>query len=410
MTDKVICSSPVKSVRIYSPRVNIMERIYFDYAATTPADPQVIKAMEPYFFEKFGNASSPHQIGREAKKAIEEARESLAGFIGARPDELIFTSGATESNNQAIFGAANCLKNKGNHIIISKIEHHSVYEPASFLEKQGFKVTYLDVDKTGMVNPDDVKKAISARTILVCVMHASNEIGTIQPVSEIGKITKEKGICFLVDAVQTVGHIPVDVNELHCDLLSLSAHKFYGPKGVGALYVRQGKPAGRYLFGGDQERGRRASTQNVAGIVGLSKAVELCRGQMPQETEKQTLLRNRITNEIKKRIDDAVLNGHSTNRLPNNAHFSFSSVDGEALLMSLDMAGIAASQGSACTSGALEPSHVLRAIGLTDELAYGSLRLSIGRWTTEEHVEHLLEQLPQIIERLRKIARVGSSK
>jgi cysteine desulfurase len=380
-----------------------MTHKYFDYASTTPTDPEVLKAMEPFFFERFGNPSSPHSLGREARKAVEESRETLARFIGAKTEDVIFTSGATESNNQALFGTARRLKDKGRHIIVSKVEHHSVREPVRALEQEGFKITYLDVDKTGTVDPGAVRSAITDETILVAVLHASNEIGTIQPVEEIGKITREKNIVFLVDAVQTVGHIPVNVDQLNCDFLSLSAHKFYGPKGVGALYVRRGTPVSSLLFGGDQERGRRASTQNVPGIVGLGKAVELCLRKLNTESEEQAALRDQLITEIPKRIKDAVLNGHPVNRLPNNAHFSFSSVEGEALLMSLDMAGIAASQGSACTSGAMEPSKVLRAIGLSDELAYGSLRLSIGRWTTREHIDYLLEQLPVIIERLRKI-------
>jgi len=380
-----------------------MKKIYFDYASTTPADPAVMQAMEPYFFEHFGNASSPHALGREAKKAVEDARQELAGFIAAHPEEVVFTSGATESNNQAIFGVARHLKEKGDHVIVSRIEHPSVYEPVESLQKEGFQVTYLDVDKTGLVNPDDVKKAVTDQTILIAVMHASNEIGTLQPVQAIGKIAREKNISFLVDAVQTVGHIPVDVNDLNCDLLSFSAHKFYGPKGVGALYIRKGTPLKSFLLGGDQERGRRAATQNVPGIVGLGKAIELCRQKMPEEMRIQAALRDRLIEEISARIKDVVLNGHAVNRLPNNVHFSFSSVQGEALLMSLDMEGIAASQGSACTSGALEPSRVLRAIGLSDSLAYGALRLTIGRWTKEEDIDYVSAKLPPIIERLRKI-------
>ncbi len=378
-----------------------MHRIYLDYAATTPADPEVIKAMESYFFEKFGNATSPHTFGREASKALENARETLAHFLGAKSEEIIFTSGATESNNQAIIGLAYHLKGKGNHIIVSKIEHHSVLEPIEFLAKQGFKITYINVDKTGLVDPHDIKKAIINQTILISVMYANNEIGAIQPVAEIGKIAKERKILFHVDAVQMTGHLPVNVNEIGADVLSLSAHKFYGPKGVGALYVRKGTPVDSYLMGGDQEKGRRASTQNVAGAVGLAQAIELCREKMSQEIEVQTKLRNKIINEVTKRIDGVTFNGHPTKRLPNNAHFSFDKVQGETLLTSLDMMGIAASMGSACTSGAMEPSHVLRAIGLSDDLAFGSLRITIGRWTTSEEVDYFLEQLPGIVKRLR---------
>ncbi len=378
-----------------------MQRIYFDYAATAPTDPEVVKAMEPYFFERFGNASSPHAIGRQAHKALEESRETLANFIGAQAEEIIFNSGATESNNHAIFGAAQVLRKKGRHIIVSSIEHHSILEPIEQLKQYGYEVTYLSVDDTGQVNPEEIKKSIKDETILVAVMHASNEIGTIQPVAEIGRIAKERNILFLVDAVQSVGHIPVDVNEFGCDLLSLSAHKFYGPKGVGALYVRKGIEAGRYLLGGDQEQNRRASTQNVAGAVGLAKAVTLCREKMPQEMEQQTKLRNKLLTEVPKVVENVKINGHFTKRLPNNAHFSFAGVEGESLLMSLDLAGICCSMGSACTSGAMEPSHVLRALGLSDELAYGSLRITIGRWTTEKDINYLVQQLPQMVTTLR---------
>ena len=380
-----------------------MDRIYLDYASTAPTDPEILKAMEPYFFEEFGNASSPHAFGREGKKATEGAREMLAGFIGARPEEIVFTSGATEANNQAVFGTARRLRDRGKHVIISDVEHHSVREPAEALEREGFEVTYLPVDEAGMVDPEAVRRALKDTTILVAVMHASNEIGTLQPVAEVGKVVRETEAVFLVDAVQTLGHIPVSVEELDCDLLTLSAHKFYGPKGVGALYVRQGTPVTSFILGGDQERGRRASTQNVPGIVGLGKAVELCREKMTAEAEEQTALRDRLIDGILNDVEGARLNGHRTRRLPNNAHFSFPGVDGEALLMSLDMEGMACSQGSACTSGALEPSHVLRAIGLPDEAAYSALRITIGRWTTAAHIEYILEKLPKIIERLRKV-------
>ncbi|MDP2652549.1 MAG: IscS subfamily cysteine desulfurase [Candidatus Omnitrophota bacterium] len=378
-----------------------MNPFYFDYASTTPADPEVIRAMESFFHDRFGNASSPHAFGREAQKALEDARQTLAGFIGSLPEEIVFTSGATESNNSAILGAAFSHRDQGNHIIISSIEHHSVHEPAHFLEKFGFRVTSVDVDPLGLVDPEAVRKAITDKTVLIAVMHASNEIGTIQPVAGIGKVARERGIPFLVDAVQTVGHIPVDVRELGADMLSLSAHKFYGPKGVGALYIRKGVKVTHYLMGGDQERGRRASTQNVAGIVGMAKAVELCRGKMADEARTQTALRDRIIAEVLRRIDGVRLNGHPASRLPNNVHFSFDKIQGETLLMSLDMEGIAASMGSACTAGAMEPSRVLRAIGLSDELAFGSLRLTIGRWTTQEHVDALLETLPAVVKRLR---------
>jgi len=381
-----------------------MKKIYFDYASTTPVDPDVIKAMEPYFFEKFGNPSSPHSVGRESQKALENARQTTAEFLGAKVEEIVFTSGGSESNNHSILGIARGLKERGNHLILSNIEHHSVLEPALSLQKEGFKVTCVPVDQKGIVNPEDIKKAVTDKTILIALIHASNEIGTMQDVAAVGKIAREAGIYFHVDAVQTVGHLPVDVNEIGCHILSLAAHKFYGPKGAGALYIRQGTRIANYLLGGDQERGRRASTQNVAGAVGLAKAIELCSQQMEEEIKTQTSLRNKLITEIPRRIDHCFLSGHPTQRLPNNAHFSFASLSGESLLMSLDMVGIASSMGSACTAGSLEPSHVLKAIGLSDELALAALRISIGRWTTVEEIDSFLDQLPLIVERLRAVS------
>ncbi len=377
------------------------KRIYLDYAATTPTDPEVIRTMEPYFYQSFGNPSSPHAVGRGSKKAVEEARGILADFIEARSEEVVFTSGGTESNNHAIMGAVRSLKARGNHIIVSKIEHHSVLEPVLYLEKEGFEITFLEVDSSGRVDPDDVKRVITDKTILIAVMHASNEIGTIQPVEAIGRIASERKIHFHVDGVQSVGHIPVSVSKIGCTTLSLAAHKFYGPPGVGALYIRRGARMANYLLGGDQERGRRASTENVPGIVGLGKAVALCGIRMAPEIQDQNFLRDRLIQEVPARIGDCFLNGHPTQRLPNNSHFSFVAIVGESLLMSLDMAGIAASMGSACTAGALKPSHVLKALGLSDELALGSLRISIGRWTKKEEIDYFLDQLPGIVNRLR---------
>jgi len=381
-----------------------MRRIYLDYAATTPCDPEVLKAMEPYFFEKFGNPSSIHSFGQEAKAAIEESREKLASFLGAKPEEIIFTSGGTESNNFAVQGAAYAQEKKGNHIITTAIEHHAITEPCKLLEKKGFKVTFVGVDKEGLVSAQDIKKAITDKTILISVMHANNEIGTIQPIAEIGKIAKEKGIYFHTDAVQAVGHIPTNVNDLNADLLSLSAHKFYGPKGVGALYVRKGTRIERFLHGGDQEKGRRASTHNTPGIVGLGKAIELCRDKMQEEAQFQMFLRDRLIKEIKERIPEVYLNGHPQQRLPNNVNFSIKYIEGESILLNLDMLGIAASTGSACTSTSLEPSHVLLAIGLAHEIAHGSLRLTLGRWTTEEDINYLLEHLPSVVDKLRQMS------
>ncbi len=378
-----------------------MQRIYFDYASTTPTDPHVIEVMEPYFYTKFGNPASPHAFGREAQKAMEDARQGIARSIGAQPEEIIFNSGATEGNNHALFGITRSLKEKGKHIVLSAIEHHSLEAPAAYLAKEGYKVTYLPVSREGLVDPAQVQKAITDETILAAVMHANNEIGTIEPVAAIGKIVRAKGIPFLVDAVQTVGHIPVNVDELGADLLTMSAHKFYGPKGVGALYVRKKIKVASFLLGGDQEKGRRASTQNAAGAVGMAKALEICLENMSQEMATQTKLRDQLLIEIPKRITGVVINGHRTSRLPNNAHFAFKKVSSESLLMSLDLAGICASMGSACKAGAMESSRILLSIGLSDELAHGALRITIGRWTTPAHIDYLLEKLPSAVMALR---------
>lgn len=381
-----------------------MKKVYLDYAATTPTDPQIIEAMEPYYFEKFGNASSLHAYGQEAKKALEDSRQTLADFIGAKPEEIVFTSGGTESDNFALLGAAYALEKKGNHIITSAIEHHAITEPAKFLEKKGFKVTYLGVDKDGLVSCEDLKKAITDKTILISVMHANNEIGTLQPIEQLGKIAKEKGIYFHTDAVQTVGHIPIKVDQLNVDLLSLSAHKFYGPKGVGALYIRKGTRLETFLRGGDQERGRRASTHNTTGIVGLAKAIELCQKTMESEIKFQSALRDRLIKEIPLNVPEVRLNGHPQQRLPNNVNFSIKYIEGESMLLSLDMLGIACSTGSACTSSSLEPSHVLLAIGLDHATAHGSLRITLGRFTRESDIDYLLEKLPLVVQKLRAMS------
>ncbi len=381
-----------------------MKKVYLDYAATTPCDPQVYAAMEPYFFEKFGNASSLHAYGQEAKKALEDSRETLANFIGAKPEEIVFTSGGTESDNTALLGVAYALEKKGNHIITSAIEHHAITEPLKFLEKKGFKVTYLGVDKDGLVSCEDLKKAITDKTILVSIIHANNEMGTIEPIAQLAEVVKEKGIYFHTDAVQTFGHIPINVNELNVDLLSLSAHKFYGPKGVGALYIRKGTRIETFMRGGDQERNRRASTHNISGIVGVAKAIELCQKNMEAEMKFQSALRDKLIKEIPIRIPEVRLNGHSIKRLPNNVNFSIKYIEGESILLSLDMLGIACSTGSACTSSSLEPSHVLLAIGLDHETAHGSLRITMGRWTKESDIDYLLEKLPQVVQKLRSMS------
>ncbi len=381
-----------------------MKRVYLDYAATTPTHPDVVKAMLPYFTEMFGNPSSIYSYGQEAKGAIEEARSKVAGFIGARDEEIVFTGGGTEADNFAIKGIAFANESKGNHIIASSVEHHAVLETCKFLARRGFSVTYLPVDRYGLVNPQDVKNAISKKTILVSVMHANNEMGTIEPIAEIGKIAKESGIYFHTDAVQTVGHIPVDVNSLGVDLLATSAHKIYGPKGVGALYIREGTKIIPFMHGGEQERGRRASTENVAGIVGFGKAVELASQEIGEESERLSQLRDQLINGLQERIDHIHLNGHPKIRLPNNVNISIDYVEGESMCLNLDLEGICASTGSACSSSSLEPSHVLLAMGLPPEHAHGSLRFSLGKWTTEEEINRVLEVLPRIVAKLRAMS------
>jgi len=381
-----------------------MRRYYFDYAATTPTDPEVIKAMQPYFFDKSGNPSSIHSFGQEARKAVEGARSIIAEFLGAKEEEIIFTSGGTESNNFALHGTVYANEKKGNHIITTAIEHHAILEPLEFLSKHGFKVTCVKVDEFGRVSPEDIAKAITDKTVLISVMYANNEIGTIQPIKEISQIAKEKGIFFHTDAVQAVGHIPVNVDDLGVDLLSLSAHKFYGPKGIGALYVRKGTKIAPFLRGGGQERHRRASTENVPAIVGMAKAIEICRNKMAKEAESQTKLRDRIISELQKNINNIYLNGHLEQRLPNNINFSIEYVEGESMLLNLDMLGIAASTGSACTSGDLEPSHVLLSIGRPHELCHGSIRFTIGRFTKEEEIDYLIDNFPKVVSKLRAMS------
>ncbi len=381
-----------------------MRRIYLDYAATTPMHPDVVKAMLPYFTDAFGNPSSIYSYGQEAKGAVEEARVKIANLVGARDEEIVFTSGGTEADNFAIKGVAYANENRGNHIITSSVEHHAAIETCKFLERRGFSVTYLLVDEYGLVGPFDVKKAITDKTILISVMHANNEVGTVQPITEIGRIAREAGIYFHTDAVQTAGHIPVDVNELGVDLLSISAHKLYGPKGVGALYIRKGTRLIPFMHGGEQERRRRASTENVPAIVGFGKAVGLAQQEMSQEAGRLAHLRDRLINGLLGRIDHVRLNGHPLNRLPNNVNISVEFVEGESMLLNLDLEGICASTGSACSSSSLEPSHVLLAMGLSHEQAHGSLRFSLGKWTTEEEIGRTLEVLPQIVARLRAMS------
>jgi len=381
-----------------------MKRIYLDYAATTPTHPEVLKAMLPYFTESFGNPSSIHSYGQEAKYAVERARSKVAALIGAKSEEIVFTGSGTEADNFALKGVALSRQSKGDHIITSLIEHHAVLETCKFLEKQGFSITYLPVDGHGLVDPAAVKKAITKKTILVTIMHANNECGTIEPIVEIGNITADAEIYFHTDAVQTVGHIPLDVNKSIINLLSISAHKLYGPKGVGALYIRKGTRISTFIHGGSQERGLRASTENVPGIVGFGKAAEIARQEMPGEARKLSALRDRLIEGILTGIEYTQLNGHPVNRLPNNVNVSLNYVEGESILLNLDLDGICASTGSACTSEDLEPSHVLVAMGLPHLQAHSSLRFSLGKWTTEEDINKVLDVLPGIVSKLRAMS------
>lgn len=380
------------------------KRIYLDYAATTPVDPKVTKAMLPYFSEKFGNTMSLHNFGQEVKQVLEENREVVAGLMKAESNEIIFTSSATESNNLALKGIAFANKDKGQHIIISSIEHPCIMESAKWLEKQGFEITRLKVDKCGLVDPENVKKAIKKNTILVSIMHANNEIGTIEPIEEIGKICKEKGVYFHTDASQSFGKIPIDVNKMNIDLLTASSHKMYGPKGAACLFIKENIKIEPLLHGGGHESGLRSSTVNVSAIVGFARACKICEKEMKKEAEKQIKLRDKLIKGVLEKIEFSHLNGHPKKRLPNNTNFSFSFIEGESLVIQLDLLGIAGSTGSACSSAKLEPSHVLLAIGLKHQEAHGSLRLSLGRWTTEEEINKVLEVLPKAIKKLREIS------
>lgn len=381
-----------------------MKRVYLDYAATTPTHPEVVKAMLPYFTESFGNPSSIYSYGQEARGAIEEARRKVATLIGAHEDEIVFTSGGTEADNFAIKGTAFAHQSKRNHIITSTIEHHAVLETCHFLERRGFPVTYLPVDKYGLVDPTELREVITDNTALVSIMHANNEIGTIQPIKELAVIAREAGAYFHTDAVQTVGHIPVNINELGVDLLSMSAHKLYGPKGVGALYTRKGTRLVPFMHGGGQERNRRGSTENVPAIAGFGKAAEIAGQEMPEEAPRLTILRDRLIKRILEHISDTRLNGHPQKRLPNNVNVSISYVEGESMLLNLDLEAICASTGSACSSSSLEASHVLLALGLAHEQAHSSLRFTMGKWTTEEDVDRVMEILPQIVAKLRAMS------
>lgn len=381
-----------------------MRRIYFDHSATTPVLPEVVEAMLPCFTEHFGNASEPHLPGREAKKLLETSREAIARAMRAQPEEIIFTSGGTESDNLALKGVAEALSKKGNHIITSSIEHPAIGNTCKYLQRRGFEITYVPVDKYAIVDPDDVAAAITDRTTLISIMHANNVVGSIQPIAEIGKIARERGIIFHTDAVQSFGTLETDVAELNVDLMSMSSHKLHGPKGVGALYIQKGTKLTPQMQGGEHERRRRAGTENVPGIVGFAKAVEIAMAEREEKVERLEELRKYLVAGVLERIEEVSYNGHSEKRLPGNANFSFKYIEGESVVLQLDMVGIAVSSGSACASASLEPSHVLLAMGLTAEDAHGSLRVTMGRSNTKEEVDYFLEVLPEVVGKLRRMS------
>jgi len=381
-----------------------------DYSATTPLHPEVISLMRHVMENVYGNPSSLHSFGREAKKYLDEARQKVADLIGAQFGEIYFTGGGTEADNIAVIGTARANEKKGRHIITSAVEHHAVIDSCKHLAKTGFEVTFLPVDRYGMVDPEELKKAIRPDTILISIMHANNENGTIQPIEEIGKIAKEHGIVFHTDCVQSVGKIPVRVDDLRADLITISSHKIYGPKGVGALYKRKGVRVEPLVFGGGQERKIRSGTENTIGIIGFGKAAELAARDFQEENTKVKMLRDRLIKGVLAKIPDVRLNGHPEKRLPHNAHFSFAYVEGESLLLSLDMKGIAVSSGSACSSSSLQPSHVLMATGIPEELVHGSVRFTLGRENTEEDVDYVLSVLPGIVERFRSFSPLAARK
>ena len=378
--------------------------IYLDNAATTKTRPEVVEAMLPYFTEYYGNPSSVYEFATPSKKAIAEARETIAKSLGAKTNEIYFTAGGSESDNWAIKATAEAYESKGKHIITSKIEHHAVLHTCEYLEKRGFEITYLDVDENGTVKLDELKKAIRPDTILISIMFANNEIGTIQPIKEIGEIAKEHGIIFHTDAVQAYAHVPINVEEYHIDMLSVSGHKFNGPKGIGFLYIRTGLKLRSFIHGGSQERKRRGGTENVPGIVGIGKAVEIAMANLAERTAYEVELRDYLIDRVLSEVPYVRLNGHRTNRLPNNANFAFQFIEGESLLIMLDMQGICGSSGSACTSGSLDPSHVLLAIGLPHEIAHGSLRLTLSEETTKEDIDFTVDEIKKIVEKLRSMS------
>lgn len=378
--------------------------IYLDNAATTKTRPEVVEAMLPYYTEFYGNPSSVYEFSAEPKKAISHAREIIAGALGAKANEIYFTNGGTESDNWALIATAEAYQNKGNHIITTKIEHHAILHSCEYLEQRGFRVTYLDVDENGVVKLDELKKAICPETILISVMFANNEIGTIEPIRQIGEIAKEHGILFHTDAVQAFGHVPINVDDCHIDMLSSSAHKLNGPRGVGFLYIRTGVRTKAFIHGGAQERKRRGGTENTPGIVGLGKACEIAMATMEERTEKEKALRDHLIERVMKEVPYVRLNGHPQSRLSNNANFAFQFIEGESLLIMLDMDGICGSSGSACTSGSLDPSHVLLAIGLPHEIAHGSLRLTLNEENTMEEIDFTVESIKKIVARLRSMS------
>lgn len=384
-----------------------MRKVYLDNAATTALSPKVLEKMMPYLTDIYGNASSPHSFGQTARIGVEHAREQVARAINADPSEIVFTGCGTESDNTVLFGVAERYAKKGDHIITTNVEHHAILHSCAALEKKGIKVTYLPVDKDCLVTPEQVRDAITDKTILVSVMFANNEVGTIMPIPEIAAVCHEKGVLFHTDAVQAAGHIPIDVKAMGIDMLSISGHKFHGPKGVGVLYERKGIRLPSYIIGGEQEKGRRAGTENVAGIVGLGEALELAVTNMSETSARMTRMRDRLIEGIEATIPEVKLNGHRTKRLPNNVNFSIKYIEGESILLMLDMAGIAASSGSACTSGSLDPSHVLLALGLTHEVAHGSVRMTLGDDTTDEDIDYVLETLPKVAHRLRAMSPIS---
>ncbi|MFH2011485.1 MAG: cysteine desulfurase NifS [Pseudomonadota bacterium] len=387
-----------------------MKKIYMDHNATTPLHPEALDAMLPFFNDDFGNPSSIHWAGRGVKKYVNEAREQVASLLNADPSEITFTGGGSESDNLAIKGAAYALKKKGDHIITTQVEHPAVLNTCEYLEKSGYKVTYLHVDHEGLINLDELKDSITSNTVLISIMYSNNETGTLFPIKEVGEIAADKGILFHTDAVQAAGKVPIDIKDLKVDLLSISGHKLYGPKGIGSLYVKKGTPLVPLIHGGHQEGGRRAGTENIPSIVGLGKSCEIAARDMESQIKTITELRDKLHEGIINKLDYIKLNGHPAKRIPNTLNLSFEFIEGEALLLNLDLEGVAVSSGSACTSGSLKPSHVLTAMGITPEIAQSSLRFSLGRNNTEEDVEYVLNVLPEIVNRLRSMSPLYSKK